>query len=308
MQKVVKRKVNIYWDVHPDEQIAGTDDMESNLNQTHQEALTPEDLDIDPDIFYAGAYFNGRADKMGTQRVMFSLNNYYVFLLDRAISCCFVTGASAGAISNAIVKGCLIAGASICTKKYNLQGDIVDRIVSLGNRDKPNISIATIKELMQAINLNRPESVTHIRKIAKRYCYSRYSATLWGELRTQEPPPLPGPNEKRMVHVPENITKVFYELLEKPLNQKAFSLKMDGTKEEKCTRKDLHVTTRYHALFKRYEQKVRPGGARSDIHRMFFVTGLYAFGYMLLSGNIDFDELAAGRIVSSLIDFGSNSV
>ncbi len=306
MLKTVKKKVNIYWDVHPDERIAGTDDMERGLNQTHQDALTPEDLNIDPAIFYAGAYFNGKADKMGTQRTLFSLNNYYVFLLDRAISCCFITGTSSSEISNSIVRGCLMAGAAICTAKYDLQGDIVDKVTAIGNKDKPGVSISTIRKLVNIIDLTRPESVAHVKKLSKRYSYSRYAGTLWNELGITDAPPVA--SGSRMVHVPENITKVFHELLEKPLNPKAFSLKMDGTKEEKCTKKDLAMTTRYHALFKRYETHVRPGGARSDIHRMFFVVGLYAFGYMLLSGNIDYDELAAGRIVSSLIDYGSNTM
>jgi hypothetical protein len=305
MQKVAIRKVNIYWDTHPDEGIAGNDDMEKTLGQTHQDVITPADLDIDPDIFYSGAYFNGKGDKMGTQRTIFSLNNYYVFLLDRAISCCFITGLNTGEISNAIVRGCLIAGAAICTRKYDKEGDIIKNIVAIGKKDKPNTSISAIRQLMQTIDLTRPESVKHVRKISKRYSFSRYSATLWGELGTTEARPI-STGDKR-VQIPANITKVFEALLENPLNPKAFSLKMDGTKEEKCTKKDLQVTTRYHALFKRYEQHVRPGGARSDIHRMFFVVGLYAFGYMLLTGNIDYDELAAGRIVSSLIDFGSNT-
>ena len=305
MQKTAVRKVNIYWDTHPDEGIAGTSDMEKSINQTHQEVLTPDDLKLDPEIFYAGAYFNGKADKMGTQRTIFSLNNYYVFLLDRAISCCFITGRTTSDISTSIVRGCLIAGAAICTRKYDLEGDIIKSITAIGKKDKPNTSISTIRQMIQTIDLTRPESVQHVKKISKRYSYSRYSATLWGELGTTEPRPVDKGDRK--VQVPGNIVKVFEELLEKPLNPKAFSLKMDGTKEEKCTKKDLQVTTRYHALFKRYEQHVRPGGARSDIHRMFFVVGLYAFGYMLLTGNIDYDELAAGRIVSSLIDFGSNT-
>lgn len=306
MSTVTKiRKVNIYWDTHPDEGIAGTDDMQKALNQTYQDVLTPEDLNIDKDIFYSGAYFNGKGDKMNTQRTIFSLNNYYVYLLDRAISCCFITGKSASDISNSIVRGCLVAGAAVCTKKYNIQGNIVDNIVSIGSKDKPHISISAIRQLMQTIDLTRPESIEQVKKTSKRYSYSRYAVTLWGELGTTEPRPID--KNGRRTQVPGNIIKVFEELLERPLNTKAFSLKMDGTKEDKCTKKDLQITTRYHALFKRYEQHVRPGGARSDIHRMFFVVGLYAFGYMLLSGNIDYDELAAGRIVSSLIDFGSNT-
>lgn len=305
MQKTAIRKVNIYWDTHPDEGIAGTDDMVKGLNQTYQDAITPDDLDIDPNIFYSGAYFNGKGDKMNTQRTIFSLNNYYVYLLDKAISCCFITGKSASEISNAIVRGCLVAGAAICTKKYDIQGDIIQNIVAIGSKDRPNTSIGIIRQMIQTIDLTRPDSVSHVKKISKRYSYSRYAVTLWGELGTTEPRPMDKGDRK--VQVPGNIVKVFEDLLEKPLNPKAFSLKMDGTKEEKCTKKDLQVTTRYHALFKRYEQHVRPGGARSDIHRMFFVVGLYAFGYMLLTGNIDYDELAAGRIVSSLIDFGSNT-
>lgn len=307
MPKTEIKNVNIYWDVHPDEDITGVNDMDKSLSQTHQDVLTPEDLKISPDIFYSGAYFNGKVDKMGTQRTVFSLNNYYVFLLDRAISCCLITGSNTSEMANAIVRGCLISGAAICTRKYDLQGDIVDNIVLLGSKDKPSTSISAIRKLLETIDLSKDDSVAHVKKLSKRYCYSRYSGTLWAELGLKEAAPVPKDTESRRVVVPENIVKVFHQLLEKPLCPTAFSLKMDGTKEEKCTKKDIQVTTRYHALLKRYEQYIRPGGARSDIHRMFFVVGLYAFGYMLLTGNIDYDELAAGRIVSSLIDFGSNT-
>jgi hypothetical protein len=299
-----KTKDNIYWDVHPDEHIAPVGEMEKTLSQIHQDNITLDDLNISSDIFYGGAYFNGRFDRMGQQRTVFSLPSYYTFLLDRAISCCLITGINNSDVSNKIVRGCLIAGVAICTTKYNIQADIVSAITALGIKDKPGTSIGAIRQMVSAIDLSREDTVEHIKKLAKRYSFSRYGATLWGELGLNEPAPVS--NTAKRVVVPQNIVKAFQGLLEKPLNPLAFSLRLNGAKEEKCHKKDLQITNRYHSLFKRYEQHIRPGDARSDIHRMFFVVGLYAFGQMLLTGNIDYDELAAGRILSSLMDFGSN--
>ncbi len=309
-KKYKNRVQDVYADVHPEKELVGTSDMARELSDTHQDFIGIPDLDIDHNVFYAGCYFDGKTDKMGTQRTVFSIPSYYHFLIDKAASACIITGSNHSDISKTLTKGLLVMGASICTKKHKIDGGIVDIIVSIGRRDVPSASAETIRHLVQAIDVSKKSSKAYIEKLAKKYAYSRYGAALWLELG--KPGPLPMYDVAEPAVVPENVIHEFEKLLDKPLGSKAYSLKLteDGKhsdKEIKPVRKDYYVSTRYHALVKRYEQHIRPSGCKADIHRMFFTVGLYAFGYMLIHGSINYDELAAGRIISSLIDFGSKT-